>query len=240
MLNKQPIEARVKGADRLSLHSMFYTIQGEGPFSGRPAMFIRLAGCNLQCPACDTDYTKRRVDVTPDYISTIAMNRDNNPDLFVITGGEPFRQDITQLVVTLQEEFPRATVQIETNGALPLPETFVRDVDPDRTVIVVSPKTGHVHKSIHDHADAWKYVIETGNVDLDDGLPIQALQNELPAKYPHVARPPARVAKKDIYVSPMDAKDDAANERNMATVAQIGMFYGYTVGVQLHKILNLE
>ncbi len=36
----------------LSVHSLFYTLQGEGPYSGHPAVFIRLAGCNLQCPKC--------------------------------------------------------------------------------------------------------------------------------------------------------------------------------------------
>lgn len=53
MLNNQPIEKAVKGDGKtLDLHSIFYTIQGEGPFCGMPAVFIRLAGCNLQCPWC--------------------------------------------------------------------------------------------------------------------------------------------------------------------------------------------
>ena len=38
----------------LDVHSIFHTIQGEGPYCGHPAVFIRLAGCNLQCPGCDT------------------------------------------------------------------------------------------------------------------------------------------------------------------------------------------
>ena len=60
-MNLQPIEKRTKSADGLlSLHSIFHTIQGEGPFCGTPSVFVRLAGCNLQCPACDTDYTQGR------------------------------------------------------------------------------------------------------------------------------------------------------------------------------------
>src|SRR3954467_9071958 len=45
----------------LSIHSIFYTLQGEGPYSGCPAVFMRLAGCNLQCPGCDTDYTSGQI-----------------------------------------------------------------------------------------------------------------------------------------------------------------------------------
>jgi 7-carboxy-7-deazaguanine synthase len=53
LLNNQPAEKPDRHPDgQLDVHSMFYTLQGEGPFAGRPAVFVRLAGCNLQCPAC--------------------------------------------------------------------------------------------------------------------------------------------------------------------------------------------
>ena len=62
MKNQQLADKPVLNETGLSLqvNSIFYTIQGEGPFAGRPAIFIRLAGCNLQCPGCDTEYTKRQ------------------------------------------------------------------------------------------------------------------------------------------------------------------------------------
>ena len=57
-INSQAIEKSAHYTTRsYDVHSIFPTIQGEGPFVGQPAIFIRLAGCNLQCPACDTDYT---------------------------------------------------------------------------------------------------------------------------------------------------------------------------------------
>ena len=52
-MNTQPTEKRTN-SQNLDITEIFFTIQGEGPFSGHRAVFIRLAGCNLQCPACDT------------------------------------------------------------------------------------------------------------------------------------------------------------------------------------------
>jgi len=61
MLNQQLAEKRVERQDgALEIIDIFPTIQGEGPFAGEPAIFVRLAGCVLQCPLCDTDYTSGR------------------------------------------------------------------------------------------------------------------------------------------------------------------------------------
>ncbi|MEG7364337.1 7-carboxy-7-deazaguanine synthase QueE, partial [Pseudomonas citronellolis] len=97
-MNLQPIEKRTKSADGLlSLHSIFHTIQGEGPFCGTPSVFVRLAGCNLQCPACDTDYTQgRRAASVQEILDKVQEYQSSG--LVVITGGEPFRQDITRLL----------------------------------------------------------------------------------------------------------------------------------------------
>ena len=43
----------------LGLAEIFYSVQGEGTWTGTPAVFVRLAGCNLACTFCDTDYSLR-------------------------------------------------------------------------------------------------------------------------------------------------------------------------------------
>ena len=98
-INIQPIEklARSDGL-RLDVHSIFATIQGEGPFTGHPCVFVRLAGCNLQCPGCDTDYTEDRrmmqiyeiAESVASVLKASGSTRAKVP-LVVITGGEPFR-----------------------------------------------------------------------------------------------------------------------------------------------------
>ena len=43
--------------DTLRVNEIFYSLQGEGHFTGTPAVFLRLSGCNLRCPFCDTDHS---------------------------------------------------------------------------------------------------------------------------------------------------------------------------------------
>lgn len=236
-MNQQPIEKKVTGAPFgiLSVHSIFRTIQGEGPFCGTPSVFIRLAGCNLQCPGCDTDYTSDRRD--HDYIAILNIVRNiQTGGLVVITGGEPFRQYLTPLLDALV--VAGYYVQIETNGTLePCDYKFnTRAEQRQGAYIVCSPKTGKVHPRIAEHACAYKYVVAHGSVHLKDGLPLLALGH---SAHPHVARPPEGFDR-PIYLQPMDAHDEATNERNLRSAITSCMRYGYILQLQIHKIINME
>jgi len=235
-MNLQPIEKRTKSGDvLLSLHSIFHTIQGEGPFCGTPSVFVRLAGCNLQCPACDTDYTQgRRVASTQEILAKVQEYQSSG--LVVITGGEPFRQDITRLLNVLTDA--GFYVQIETNGTLE-PVEYPYSTMPDiRTgvYVVCSPKAGKVHPRTNDVACCFKYVIAHDSIHEDDGLPLRALEHQAS---PYVARPPKNWAR-PIYLQPMDAKDDSINRLNLQAAIRSCMKFGYILQLQIHKIIEME
>ena len=115
MFGKNETEPLLKDHDGLSLDvvEVFPTIQGEGPFAGRPATFIRLAGCHLKCSFCDTDFTSNRALVTVFELG--ARVEKHRHGLVVLTGGEPMRQNIVPLCEALVAG--GYTVQIETAGS---------------------------------------------------------------------------------------------------------------------------
>lgn len=234
----------------LELHSQFGpTIQGEGPFAGQPCFFIRLAGCNLQCPGCDTDYTVGRQTVKlGEILSTLAQQRRVHPNvnLVIITGGEPFRQQIGPLVEGIHAFGMR--VQIETNGTLaPRPIPFKttnelghevatdRNFPWDKCTVVCSPKAGGVAPGLHPHIAAYKYVVRDGEIQVNDGLPTRALMHPCS---PKVSRPHEGFTG-PVYVQPMDEGEPVANARNQAAALRSCFIHGWTYCAQLHKYLDL-
>lgn len=97
----------------------FYTLQGEGMYSGQAAYFIRLGGCDVGCVWCDVkdswDASKHPV-MTVEEISTVASAHPGR--IAVITGGEPAMHNLTAICQSLHREGFR--VHIETSGAHPL------------------------------------------------------------------------------------------------------------------------
>lgn len=217
----------------LEVHSIFSTIQGEGPFCGRPAVFVRLAGCNLQCPGCDTEYTATRERLNYgsilQNIEERLMSTSSNANLIVISGGEPFRQNITPFCdFLIENDFD---VQIETNGSMQIPMELSQLV-----TVVCSPKTAKLHPSALHRANAFKYVMKAGNVREEDGLPLQALDHRAT---PYIARPHKSFRGK-IYLQPMDEQNVFENFKNTRAVLASAMKHNYTVQLQIHKLLNVE
>jgi 7-carboxy-7-deazaguanine synthase len=244
--NQQPIEKRVTDSGYLlDVHSVFYTIQGEGPFSGTPCVFVRLAGCNLQCPLCDTDYTVGRTTRTPweilesarDFLKVKDVGEPHRPPgLVVITGGEPFRQALGPLLQLLTAA--GFYVQIETNGTLPPPDNhLLYNTDTSQRAgvyVVCSPKAGRVNPAIWGVACCAKYVMSADSI-ASDGLPIRALDHTVNVV---VARPPKHW-RRPIYLQPVDVEDEAENQRHTAAVRDSCLQHGYTLQLQLHKLIGV-
>lgn len=136
----------------LNINEMFETIQGEGAYTGIPSVFVRLQGCPVGCPWCDTKHTweiKSDLIVSPQDViaksseseTFFASSEESLLSLFsqegyvakhvVITGGEPCMYDLRPLTSMLHNK--GFTTQIETSG------TFEVLCD-DRTYVTVSPK----------------------------------------------------------------------------------------------------
>lgn len=234
--NKQKPEPQILGNDSnvVDVHSIWQTIQGEGPYAGVTATFIRLAGCNLQCPFCDTDYTsqrsKQRIGEIVEQVDRVAIRSHRRP-LVVLTGGEPFRQNIAPLVDRLMVD--GYIVQIETNGTLAPLQMFAA-----LPTIICSPKTQRTHPGIAPFISGWKYVIEAGRTDPIDGLPTSALGYEK-----RVARPIPTTNYADpynIYIQPLDVGDEAENARHLAAAVEVCNHFGYRLCLQVHKIIGVK
>ena len=116
----------------MRLIEIFYSIQGEGPAMGRPATFVRLAGCNLRCQGCDTEDRPGQDFSVSDVLESIQGRR------VVITGGEPTLQmgELSELISLLKSQ--EKEIHIETNGTNPIPEDILEKIQ----LAVVSPKRG--------------------------------------------------------------------------------------------------
>lgn len=143
----------------LRVTSHFYTFQGEGPFAGFPALFIRLAGCNIgakqDCAWCDTkfDFDKGRhmdLDTLQSVIRMYPLAR-----VVVVTGGEPLLQWRTLRGMIGEVNLSRGRAkwpasanelswQIETNGML-IRSDMVTEFRALGVHVVVSPKIPHGH-----------------------------------------------------------------------------------------------
>lgn len=231
MLNTQPKEKLSTRKDgKVEVHSIFETIQGEGLYAGQPSIFVRLAGCNLDCPWCDTIYTGDEVRLMAPATVIGAIQKLSNHKLVVITGGEPFRQDFSDLAYDLV--LKGYTVQVETNGTLYQPN-FPHPL----TTIICSPKMGKIHKELAPHIDAYKYVASWDSIDLTDGLPIEVLGNKVRKS---VARPPETGMRVPIYLQPMDSQDPVVNLKNQDAVVASCIEHGYILCLQMHKIVGVE
>lgn len=101
------------------VNEIFYSLQGEGRWMGRPAVFVRMSGCNLKCPFCDTDFRGYR-EMSADDILSKCLEEGGECRFIVLTGGEPSLQVDEQLIATLYKA--GYYLSMETNGTHAIPE----------------------------------------------------------------------------------------------------------------------
>jgi organic radical activating enzyme len=218
------LKAENHGGDNLDVQEIFPTLQGEGPYAGQPAVFVRLGGCNLACNFCDTEFeTYQNLSLEEIILEVEKLSKNSAGKLVrklvVITGGEPMRQPIEKLCQRLINL--HFLVQIETNG------TLFRDL-PKEVKIICSPKisNGKYHQIRADllsRINAFKFIIS-------------ANQKE----YSQISEVGQAIFKAPVYVQPMDEYEEIKNQDNIKYVQELCESEGYFLSFQLHKVLKIR
>lgn len=240
MFGKNPVEKSNENDDnrvRVVKGSPFYTIQGEGPYMGHPAVFLRLHGCNLRCWFCDTQFSDEDdPDIDQELLGSQVASLMNHKkcNLLVITGGEPARWHLGTLIHSIRQNVVRSIIQVETAGTIW--KGWMATVD-----LVVSPKTPKIDGRVAAKAMAFKYIVGSDtHIDTDGHFRSNTQEKRSPYQLdkPDLLAYPTN-SSTPIYVSPCDEYDPAVNKLNQQHVAEIAMKYGYRVSLQMHKILDL-
>lgn len=150
----------------LKVNEIFYSLQGEGARAGLPTFFIRLAGCNLNCPFCDTDwkdYKEMTVLDIDNALNQIQSGLQIKCRTITWTGGEPTLQlteDIVEYFKCVGYEEDGYYQAIESNGTMKIPNNL--------NYVTISPKKGwQTLRSIHHYVDEIRYPINIENWEED-------------------------------------------------------------------------
>lgn len=214
---------------RLLVTSLFFTLQGEGPFAGQPALFIRLAKCNLACSFCDTYFdsgewftyeelqTKMEQTISayfkgapPSWASDLKGARRRV--VLVITGGEPSLQATNLLVFLMSQKFQH--IQIESNGILSFDKPWF-------VTLVISPKcdiaeTAYLKPNSRSllNADCLKFVMCANPGSPYSEVPAWALDWRERTRKPIYLSPMAEYLRHPVKAKPGSADFEERSEVN--------------------------
>lgn len=195
----------------MKVNEIFYSLQGEGANTGKPAIFVRFAGCNLSCDFCDTDFKKWQEMSEED----IAAKLEQYVCRFVVfTGGEPLLQLNRKLCNLLHNK--GYTIAVESNG------TIKTDLPIDW--LTISPKHPFTKaKTIVGCCNEVK-LLATANTTIEQ---LDAIEGQIKAeKY---------------YLQPIDTNNKKTNKGNIdKTLELIKKRPTWMLSLQTHKILSIK
>jgi organic radical activating enzyme len=199
----------------LNIVEIFQSIQGEGARVGTSAVFIRFAGCNLNCKFCDTN--KETIEqLTPNEIM-VRISKYSSENI-ILTGGEPLIQNLAELINKLSSM--GYDIAIETNGTL-YPD-WLGEIIHKINWIIISPK-------LSDLPIAFEY---TG------------LANEVKIVWHNTEAPHNLAAVDHIYqtklkfIQPMDINGNMNIDDCLDLI--YNKYPSWRISIQLHKLLGLR
>lgn len=195
----------------MKINEIFYSLQGEGFWTGTPAVFVRFSGCNLKCPFCDTLH----YDSTEYTEEEIARKISEYPgDHVIFTGGEPTLQLTRTLADTLHSM--GKYLHIETNGSIALTDGLDQMLD----WITVSPK---------------QLPLKIQRID-----ELKVLYHGAPQEMSRFEAIPIENASCR-FLQPCDVNDPAANAHIVAkTIEYIKRHPQWRLSLQIHKLLGIR
>lgn len=206
------------------MREIFSTIQGEGRNTGLPATFIRFAGCNLNCPWCDTRRQAKDFLALPEIMAKVRKFRNR---AVIVTGGEPTMVvGIGDVLKKLKDE--GYWLALETNGLRAIPEIEMFDY------VSVSPKffyrTKYIGADILKKADEVRIVAESTGMEAFCKKMRETIQAT------------------DYYISPLDEHGKMHYRRafnlmlrlNESLSVKTAVWPPWSLSIQTHKVLGLK
>ncbi len=250
------------------VNNIFYSLQGEGHNTGRAAVFVRFAGCNLRCPFCDTEFDSYREmtfeeiiaevsSLHPSCVPLVASEQSSSAPftlhpLVVLTGGEPTLQVDEAFVDQLHQH--GYEVAMESNGTRPAP----RNLD----WLTVSPKQNFGDMKL------WGYegmrVPDEIKIVFDEDTPaklsslhpscVPLVASEQSSSAPFTLHPSPflrplgskraeleRTLHQKLYLQPCDTGDEQRNAAIVkACVEYIKEHPEWRLSLQTHKLIGIE
>ena len=205
----------------------FVSVNGEGPLSGQLVVFIRFAGCNLNCSYCDTTWANNE-DVSYDLMTSDDIYKHiKSTDIrnVTLTGGEPLMQEgIIELLEVLSID-KSLHIEIETNGSVSLDKFLNIENRPSFTMDYKLPSSNMEDKM---NLNNFKYLNDKDTVKFVSGS-IEDLQK---AKF--IIDEYELSDKTNVYISPVFGQIDP---ENIVEFMKDNKMNGVNLQIQLHKII---
>ena len=210
----------------MRVNNIFYSLQGEGRNTGRAAVFIRFAGCNLRCPFCDTEFESYREMSNEEIMAEVEAFSPQTSyikPLIVLTGGEPTLQVDEAFVDFLHQH--GYEVAMESNGTRPAPQNL--------DWLTVSPK---VNEKLEMRNEKWEMKNEKCHqpdeikIVFDENTDPAAIISHSSFLIPHL-----------LYLQPCDTGDPERNKAiTQACVEYIKQHPKWRLSLQTHKLIDIE
>ncbi|MFZ5967034.1 MAG: putative 7-carboxy-7-deazaguanine synthase QueE [Bacillota bacterium] len=206
----------------------FVSINGEGPSSGKLAVFIRFAGCNLDCSYCDTrwanqedaDFQWMAAEEIYEYIHSTGIR------YVTLTGGEPLQQREVLTLLKILSSDARLSVEIETNGSVDLEPFCCIENNPPR--FIMDYKLGSSGMEDRMQVKNFQYLTEKDTVKFVIGsLEDLGRTKEIIGRFDLSGRT-------KVYISPVFGE---INMEEIVAFMKEHLMNDVTLQVQLHKII---